>query len=208
MEFASEMVVKASLAKLKMSEVPVTLRPDGRSRPPHLRSFRDGWRHLRFLLMYCPKWLFLYPGLMLFLVGLVGFALLIFGPINLGSVVFDTNTLLISAILVVVGFQIILSYIFVRTFGVNAGLLPADKLTKRVIEGSPVEWGIAIGLLLLLCGLGLIVYGVIAWGNVGFGQLSYSASLRIVIPGVMFLALGTQITFAGFCLAILGIKHR
>lgn len=206
MEFASEMVVRATLADYKVSQVPVTLSPDKRSRKPHLRSFRDGWRHLRFLLLYSPRWLFLYPGFVLFLTGLFGFLALLPGPLTLGSVTFDTNTLLLSSLAIITGFQVIIMYVFAKAYAASAGLLPPDPKIKRLLSGKPAEWGIGIGILLILAGFGLFVYALLVWQATGFGRLSYPDSLRIIIPGITAVGLGVQASFTGFILAMLGIK--
>jgi glycosyltransferase involved in cell wall biosynthesis len=208
MEFASEMVVKATLANCKVSQIPVTLSPDKRSRKPHLRSWRDGWRHLRFLLLYSPRWLFLYPGIFLFLVGLLGFTALLPGPLKLGTVTFDTNTLLLSSLAIIVGFQVINLYIFAKAYAASVGLLPPDPKIKKLLDGKPAEWGILIGMLFILGGIGLIVYALLTWQSTGFGQLSYPDSLRIIIPGVTAIGVGVQFSFGGFILAVLGIKFK
>jgi glycosyltransferase involved in cell wall biosynthesis len=209
MEFASEMVVRATLAGLKVSQVPVTLRPDGRSRPPHLRSWRDGWRHLRFLLLYSPNWLFLIPGVSLALFGLIGFLALTWSPLQIGQVIFDTNTLLVCSMSLLLGVQVLSSYAFIKAYAISAGLLPPDRRITKLLENTKtVEYGLLIGLFFIITGLALLVYAVFFWGKTGFGELSYSSSLRVVIPGVTLLGLGMQTIFTGFGLAILGIKHR
>src|SRR3989344_2597563 len=208
MEFASEMVVKSVVARLKFAQVPITLRPDGRSRPPHLRSWSDGWRHLRFMLLYSPKWLFFIPGTILFLGGLIGFIALMFGPIRIGNVSFDTNTLLVCATALLIGFQAIFFAVYTKTFAVLTGLLRPDPRITRLLKAQPVEWGVGIGLMLLVFGLGYLVFAVIRWKDVGFGNLSYSDSLRIVIPGVTAMALGAQSIFSGFALAVLGLARN
>lgn len=208
MEFASEMVVRSTLADYRISQVPVTLSPDKRSRKPHLRSWRDGWRHLRFLLLFSPRWLFFYPGVFLALVGLLGFLMLLPGPLTLGSVTFDTNSLLLSSLSIVVGFQVISMYIFARAYATSAGLLPPDPKIKKLLTGRPAEWGILIGLAFILIGFGYLVYALLVWQSTNFGNLSYPNSLRIVIPGVTAIGLGVQFSFSGFILAIIGIKVK
>jgi glycosyltransferase involved in cell wall biosynthesis len=209
MEFASEMVVRATLGGLRVSQVPVTLRPDGRSRPPHLRSWRDGWRHLRFLLLYSPNWLFLVPGVSLALFGLIGFLVLTWSPLQIGQIIFDTNTLLVCSMSLLLGVQVLSSYAFIKAYAISAGLLPPDpRITKLLENTKTVEYGLVVGLLFMIVGLALLVYAVFFWGKTGFGDLSYSSSLRVVIPGVTLLGLGMQTIFTGFGLAILGIKHR
>jgi hypothetical protein len=208
MEFASEMPVKASLADLSVKQIPITLRPDRRSQAPHLRSWRDGWRHLRFMLLYSPKWLFFIPGTMLFSVGLFGFIALLFGPVEIGYVTFDTNTLLICAAMLLVGFQALFFAVFTKAFAVHFGILPSDKRITFILNSNTVEIGIVGGLLLSLLGLGYLVAAVIYWQGVSFGDLPYAESLRIVIPAVTALALGMQSVFGGFLLAILNLPRR
>jgi glycosyltransferase involved in cell wall biosynthesis len=207
MEFASEMVVKSTVAGLKITQVPITLRPDRRNRAPHLRSWRDGWRHLRFMLLYSPKWLFFVPGLFLFTAGTFGFLVLMFGPVRIGAVTFDTNTLLICSATILIGFQILFFAIYTKTFAVQTGLLRPDPRITWLLNAQPVEWGVGIGLILALLGMGYLVYSVLQWQEVGFGKLSYSESLRIVIPGVTAVALGVQCIFSGFALAVLGLER-
>jgi glycosyltransferase involved in cell wall biosynthesis len=207
MEFASEMVVKSTVARLKIAQVPITLRPDGRTRAPHLRSWRDGWRHLRFMLLYSPKWLFFVPGLFLFTVGTFGFLVLMPGPVRIGAVTFDTNTLLICSAIILIGFQVVFFAIYTKTFAVQTGLLRPDSRITWLLNTQPVEWGVGIGLILALLGMGYLVYSVLQWQEAGFGNLPYSESLRIVIPGVTAVALGVQCIFSGFALAVLGLER-
>lgn len=208
MEFASEMLVKSSLAALTISQIPVTLRPDRRSRAPHLRSWRDGWRHLRFMLLFSPKWLFFMPGLFLFSLGMIGSAVLLQGPVTFGAVTFDTNTLLVCAALVIVGMQILFFAIFTKAYAVKTGLLPPDKRISRIMKAQPVELGIAGGILLSVIGLAYLLSAVLFWRDVGFGDLPYSESLRIVIPSVTVIALGVQCIFFGFVLAIIDLPRK
>ena len=208
MEFASEMPVKASLANLPVQQIPITLRPDRRSGIPHLRSWRDGWRHLRFMLLFSPKWLFFVPGIMLFSIGLFGFIALLLGPLEVGGIRFDTNTLLICAAMLLVGFQALFFAIFTKAFAVRFGILPPDKRTTFILNSHTVEIGIAGGILLSLLGLGYLVAAVLYWQGRGFGDLPYAESLRIVIPAVTAIALGMQSIFGGFLLAILNLPRR
>ena len=210
MEFASEMVVKATLAGLKIDQVPVTLRPDRRNRPSHLRSWRDGWRHLRFMLLFTPKWLFLVPGGLLTAVGTLGFAPLMAGPVTVGGVTFDTNTLLVCSVAIITGVQTIFFGLFTKLFAVHQGLLPPNDRIMGLLKGHPVEWGIGLGLFALLVGLGYLTGAILLWQKVGFGELSYPDSLRIVIPAVTAIALGVQFVFSGFALAVLDLSrpHR
>lgn len=208
MEFASEMVVKATLRDLRISEVPTTLAPDGRSRPPHLRSWRDGWRHLRFMLLYSPRWLFLYPGLLLMAVGLLAGVWLLSGPQTVGDVRLDVHTLLYASLAIVVGFQSALFAAFTKVFAITEGLLPEDQRLSKIFRYATLEVGLVIGALLVLGGLGATVYAVSAWGERSFGDLNPVETLRIVIPAVTLLTLGCQIILSSFFLSILGLKRR
>ncbi|MCB1706210.1 MAG: glycosyltransferase [Halioglobus sp.] len=198
MEFASEMCVKAAVAGLKIDQVPITLRPDGRSRPPHLNSWRDGWRHLKFLLLFSPKWLFLYPGLFMFTVGLIGFCALAPGPVKIGAVNLDTNTMLLCATSMIIGFQTIFFALFTQAFSIHNGLRNPDPRIQKFLDGNPVEWGVVTGTLLFLAGIALFVFAFLKWQRVDFGPMSYADSLRIVIPGVTAMAIGVQTIFSGF----------
>ncbi len=206
MEFASEMVVKASLNNLKIAQVPITLRPDGRSSPPHLRSWRDGWRHLRFMLLYSPKWLFLIPGLVLTLVSTVCFVVLLPGPLKIGGITFDVNTLLVTGIMILVGYQFVALGIFIKSYAYVSGMLPSAGKWIKLVTGRVVEWGIVLGLVFMLAGIVWLTLALFQWKNTGFGPLSYQDSLRMVIPAVICLGLGVQTIFYGFALAVLGIK--
>lgn len=208
MEFASEMVVKATLAGLRMAEVPVTLRPDGRSRRPHLRSWRDGWRHLRFMLLFSPRWLFLVPGLTLALLSLAAFLRLWAGPLTVAGVTFDTNTLVVASAGLVAGVQAVLFGVLAKAFAVQEGLVPPNRALARLRRLHPVELGVAAGAVLVLAGLGYLLVAVSRWGAVGFGDLSYPDSLRTVVPAVTAAALGVQLAFAGFALAVLDLGRE
>ncbi len=207
MEFASEMVVKASLKNLRITQVPITLRKDGRSGPPHLRSWRDGWRHLRFMLLYSPLWLFIFPGCFLTVFGLIGFIILISAPVKVGFITFDLNSLLVVSTAMVVGFQVLGLGIFIKAYAVNSGLLPGKNFWLQVVKGRPVEWGICIGLLFALAGAGVLFQEVLTWKSVGFGALSYQSSLRAVITAVTGIGLGIQTMVYGFALAIIGLER-
>lgn len=206
MEFASEMVIKAGLQGLSIAQIPITLRRDGRSTPPHLRSFRDGWRHLRFMLLYSPKWLFIYPGLILFLLGLAGTLILLPKPLTVGKITFDLNSLMVTSSFILVGFQILCFGIFTKAYAVNTGLLPGREYWHQLINGKSVERGTIIGFLIMLLGLGLLGYAIIGWKSTHFGHLSYQDSLRKIIPAVTCISLGIQTVFSGFALAILGLE--
>jgi len=208
MEFASEMVIKATITGLRITQIPITLYKDGRSRPPHLRSWRDGWRHLRFMLMYSPRWLFLVPGSVLFVTGLIFFILLEIGPIKIGHVVFDINTHLIFAMAMLLGFQLITFSIYTKAFAISEGLLPDDPVFKRVCNFITLEVGVLIGLCCSLLGFGLIAFAVLRWWKMGFGALASPESLRITIPGITIAVLGVQTIFSSFFLSILSLNRK
>ncbi len=208
MEFASEMVVKATLGGLRMSEVPITLSPDGRSRAPHLRSWRDGWRHLRFLLFFSPRWLFLYPGALLMLVGITGGSWIMMGPRTVGGVTFDVNTLMYAAAAIFVGFQSILFAVFSKIYAINEGLLPEDPRLTRLFRYVTLEVGLAVGAILTLVGFGASIWAVTDWGQRSFGELDPQRSLRVIIPAVLSLMLGFQIVLSSFFLSVLGLGRR
>ena len=205
MEFASEMVVKASLKGMRMSEVPVVLHPDGRSRRPHLRTWRDGWRHLRFMLLFSPRWLFLYPGLALLVVGAVLSALLIAGPLHMFGVRLDIHTLLVAGFLCLLGYQLVLFAVFTKIFAVREGFHPPHPLLLRLFDYITLEVGLGVGAVMALAGAIGLIAAVISWQAVGFGNLDPSLTMREVIPAVVLLALGTQTVFASFFLSILSI---
>lgn len=208
MEFASEMIVRATLAGLRIAEVPTTLSPSLRTRPPHLRTWRDGWRHLRFLLLYSPRWLFLYPGASLMLVGLVVSLWLMPGPRYIGSVGFDVHTLLFASAGIIVGFQAVAFALFTKVFAISEGLLPQDPRLAKAFRYITLETGLAVGFLLVLVGLGGSVYAFIRWSVRSFGPLDTSLTLRTVIPSLTALILGIQIVLASFFLSVLGMRRR
>ena len=208
MEFASEMVVKATLQRMRIAEVPTTLSRDGRSRPPHLRSWRDGWRHLRFLLLYSPRWLFLYPGTVLMIVGLLVALSLLPGPRTVGSITFDVHTLLYAAMAVIIGFQTIVFAMFTKVFAISEGLLPDDPRLDKAMEIISLEIGLIVGLLLVVLGLAGSIYAVAFWDQRSFGTLDPTRTLRLVIPAVTSLMLGCQILLSSFFLSILGLRRR
>jgi glycosyltransferase involved in cell wall biosynthesis len=208
MEFASEMVVKASLLGLRIAEVPTTLSPDGRSRPPHLRSWRDGWRHLRFMLLYSPRWLFFYPGLILMSVGFFVGVWLLPGPRRVGAVTFDVHTLLYAALAVLIGFQAVLFAVFTKIFAITEGFLPEDPGLNRWFRFITLEVGLAIGASLVLIGLGYSFYAIRVWGERSFGPLEPTRTLRMIIPAMLSLALGCQIMLSSFFLSVLGLGRH
>lgn len=208
MEFATEMVVKATLLKLKIDEVPTTLSPDGRGRPPHLRTWRDGWRTLRFFLLYSPRWLFLYPGLALMITGIILGLWLLPSPRTLGTVTFDVHTMLYCAAMVLLGFQAITFAVFTKLFAITEGLLPPDPALDRLFRYINLEVGLGIGGLLVLAGLASSVIAVRTWGLQHFGPLDYARTMRIVIPAALLLILGVQTIFSSFFLSVLGLRRR
>jgi len=203
MEFASEMIVKATLLKMRIAEVPTTLSPDGRSRPPHLRPWRDGWRHLRFMLLYSPRWLFLYPGLLLMLAGLLTGAWLVPQPRKVGNITLDIHTLFYSAIAVLVGFQTIVFAVFGKTFAITEGLLPRDRKMDKVLRHFHLEVWLLVGALLLAAGLGGAAYSVMAWQRYTFGPLVPARVMRVVIPSGLSMTLGCQIMLSSFFMSLL-----
>ena len=209
MEFASEMVIKATLQGLRIGEVPITLYKDGRSRPPHLRSWRDGWRHLRFMLLYSPTWLFLVPGVLLLMVGVAFSARLQMGPWKVGPFGFDTNTMLVCSMLQVVGLQIFFFGIFTRVFAISEGLLPktASPL-DHLYKWFSLERGVLLGLLIFLVGLAKLIMAVLYWKTAHFGAISYPESLRQVIPAVTLIMIGVQVIFSSFFLSILNLPRK
>ena len=208
MEFASEMVVRATLLKMRIAEVPTTLRPDGRSRAPHLRTWRDGWRHLRFLLWYSPRWLFLYPGVIAMGVGLLATLWLLAGPRHVHGVVFDIHTLMFAAMMVLVGFQAIDFAVFAKIFGVTQGLLPQDNRLDKLFRYVTLETGLIAGGLFLLLGLGGTAFAIGQWALTHFGPLDPVRFTRLVMPSLLSLTLGLQIILSSFFLSLLGLAKR
>jgi glycosyltransferase involved in cell wall biosynthesis len=208
MEFANEMIIKASLQKSRISEIPITLHVDGRrSHPPHLRTFRDGWRTLRFYLLYSPRWLFVYPGSALLLLALLGYAVALPG-LQIGGVRFDVSTLLFATLAALVGYQAVVFAVSAQAFGISEGLLPKDRFIARLLEVSKLERGLVLGVALAGAGAVLLGAAVYQWWSVGFGDLVYPRVLRLVIPGTLFTALGVQTVLASFFLALLGIHRK
>lgn len=208
MEFAPEMIIKASLFGAKIAEVPITLHPDGRkSHAPHLRTFRDGWRTLRFFLMYSPRWLFLLPGLLLILLGLIGYAVAMPG-MTFNGVTFDAHTLLFASLAILCGYQSILFGIFTKTFATSEGLLPEDERLTRFFEFINLERGLMIAAAALLLGFGLLGSAVNQWRLTDFGNLDYAQTMRLVVPGMTLTALGFQTILSSFFVSILGLNRR
>lgn len=208
MEFATEMIIKSSLFDTDIAEVPTTLHPDGRkAHAPHLRTIRDGWRTLRFFLMYSPRWLFLVPGLVLMLLGVLGYALAIPGVQVLGATL-DAHTLLVASLFVLSGFQLVQFAAFAKTFAVSEGLVPFDKRLERFSKSFSLERCLVAGSVAFLAGTGLLVGATSRWQAVSFGALDYASTMRWVIPGVTLAALGFQTIFASFFISILRMARR
>lgn len=206
MEFASEMVVKSTLEGLRVSEVPTTLSPDGRSRPPHLRSWRDGWRHLRFLLIFSPRWLFLIPGISAFLVGSIGVLALSFGPIRVGAVGFTSTTQIYLAALTVVGYQAVLFAILTKLYAQRRGFsIPRGRSFERLAQRISLESGAIVGLLLFLIGLGIALAQVIVWGSQGFGRLDPEETVRVAVLSSLVMMLGAQTIMGGLFVGVLSV---
>jgi glycosyltransferase involved in cell wall biosynthesis len=206
MEFASEMVVKATIHCLNIAEVPTTLSPDGRSRPPHLRSWRDGWRHLRFLLLFSPRWLFLYPGLGLLCSGIIAMGWLLPAPRIVFGVTFGIHTLFYASLAVIVGFHSALFYVFARLYGMREGLAPPDERFLHMTRTLTLEAGLVVGLLLLLLGLVLAMLAVSTWTQTAFGDLSPEHTMRLVIPSGTCILLAFQTAYGAFFLSVLEIR--
>jgi len=209
MEFASEMVIAASLLRLKIAEIPVILYKDGRSRPPHLRSWHDGWRHLRFMLMYCPRWLFLYPGALLWFFGSIAFiSLWIKGSIVIGGVGFESNSMLVAGMALLIGFQFVSFYIFTKVFAVMEGFLPRDRIVERFTTIISLELSVIFGTIFLIVGIFLLGRAVLIWQQTGFGALYKGITLNQIIPAITFLLFGVQVILTRFFLSILGLHRK
>jgi glycosyltransferase involved in cell wall biosynthesis len=206
MEFASEMVVKATIHKLRVAEVPTTLSPDGRSRPPHLRSWRDGWRHLRFLLLFSPRWLFLYPGFAMFMAGVLAMLWLLPAPRTVFGVTFDIHTLVYAAVAVVVGFQSVLFWVFAKIYGMREGIVPWDPGFQSILRLVSLENGLVVGGLLVFLGISLAVYALGSWDAGGFGALRPTDTMRLVIPSATAILLGMHMAYGAFFISVLEIQ--
>jgi len=208
MEFALEMVVKATLCKLRIAEVPIVLHPAGRTRAPHLRSWRDGWRSLRFLLLYSPRWLFLYPGLFLMLIGTTISTWLLIGPQAIEGIIFDVHTLVYSALAVVVGYQSVIFAFFTKLFAITEGLLPPDRRLTKLFKYVTLESGLIAGAAMVIAGIAASVYAVGIWKARSFGSLDPFQTLRIVLPASTLIMLGSQTILSSFFLSVLGLRRR
>ena len=208
MEYASEMVVKATLNHLKIAEVPTTLKKDGRSHAPHLRSWSDGWRHLKFLLMHSPNWLFMYPGLILFFLGLALTVVLSLGNIQIGSVGLGVHTLMYAAAAMMVGFNLVMFSLFVRSYASVTGFIPTEGKLDRWLEETSTEKGVLLGIFLFLAGIAVTIVAFCIWGNTGFGGLSPESMMRITIPAMLLIVVGIEVVFGSFFIGILHIRHK
>jgi glycosyltransferase involved in cell wall biosynthesis len=206
MEFASEMVIKSTFKQLKIAEVPVTLRPDGRSRPPHLKPWRDGWRHLRFMLLFSPRWLFFAPGIFLSLTGIILGGALSVQNIVIGGIILNVGTLMMACMVVIVGFQLVAFAFFTKVFAIAEGLLPDDPKFSRVFKFFNLEKGILLGLFVLLAGIFLSLRAVWIWRLHNYGVLDYEQNLRRLIPAGTLIVLGVQTVFSSFFMSALGLK--
>src|SRR5580693_7836539 len=208
MEFASELVVKAALYGQHVTEVPTTLAKDGRSRPPHLHTWRDGWRHLRFLLLFSPRWLFFLPGLVLLIAGLAIGAVVVPHPFKVGSVTFDVDTLVAASAMVVIGFQAVLFWLFTQVYAGSEGFLPEEPKVQRLLGKLSLERGLLLGAAVGLAGLIGLIFSLLYWDGYSFGHLNYEHELRLMVPSVTALVLSCQLILGTFFLSILGIKQN
>jgi len=208
MEFASEMVIKATLFNLRVTEIPTVLRRAGRSRPPHLRPWRDGWRHLRFMLLFSPRWLFLQPGILLMAIGAICTAVLAGGPVRVGAVTLDVHTMLFAAIAVLIGFQSVAFAVLTKVVAIQSGVLPNDEKFDRWMARMNLERGLLAGGAMTAAGLALSIVAVKVWGSQSFGNLSQGELLRLVIPGGALLTLGCQTVLVSFFLSILRLPLK
>jgi hypothetical protein len=208
MEFATEMIIKASLNEAKMSEVPITLHPDGRvAHRPHLKTFRDGWRTLRFFLLFSPRWLFFVPGLFLISIGLIGYAIALPG-LTINGFTFDAHTLLFASLWLLCGYQAVVFAIFTKTFAINEGLMPMTPRVQRFFKIVTLERGLIASAFVLFVGLALLAVAVNQWRLAGFGRLDYSETMRIVIPGATLTMIAVQTIFSSFFISLLGLQRR
>ncbi len=208
MEYASEMVVKATMYGLKIAEVPTTLSPDGRSRAPHLRSFSDGWRHLKFLLLHSPDWLFLYPGMVFCILGLMITVSLMFGPVTLGGVTFDIHTMLYGSAMIMIGTNMIFFSLFTRIYAIRTRFIPTKENVATKLAGITTEKGAITGLILTLAGIIMTVLAFMVWKHTAFGDLNPQEMMRMTIPALTLMVVGIEMIFASFFIGILNIKHQ
>jgi len=207
MEFATEMIIKASRFGLKIGEVPITLHPDGRrSHAPHLKTFRDGWRTLRFFLMCSPRWLFLWPGAASFVLGLIGYCLAWPG-VEVGRATLGAHTLLVASLALLIGQQAILFAMFAKMFSLNEGLLPPDPRVNQFFRFFTLEKGLILGTVAALVGGALLLFAFVQWHQASFGRLDYGETMRLVIPAVTLIALGIQTILGSFMISLMAIRR-
>jgi glycosyltransferase involved in cell wall biosynthesis len=206
MELASELVIKSTLKGLRISEVPIILHPDGRTRAPHLRSWRDGWRHLRFMLLFSPRWLFLIPGVVLTALGMGALSLLALGQMIFGKVVLDVGTMMGASMFLMIGMQLLFFAVFTRVFAEGEGLLPTNQKLQRILDAFTLEWGVFLGITMCLLGFCIFGFAFWDWQKIGFQSLDYSLNLRRIIPASTLIVLGVQLVFGSFFLGVLGMK--
>ena len=208
MEFATEMIIKAGVRQARVAEVPITLHRDGRvAHAPHLKTFRDGWRTLRFFLLYSPRWLFMAPGILLAGLGLIGYALALPGTRAFG-VHFDAHTLLFASLFLICGYQSILFAAFAKTFAIGEGLIPLSDVMRRLYKRITLVHGLAVGATAMIVGSALLLRAILQWRSVGYGNLDYAVTMRWVVPGVTLVALGFQTVLSSFFLSLLGMRRR
>jgi len=208
MEFISENMIKSCLAGARIAEVTITLRPDGRkAHPPHLKTFRDGWRNLRFYLMFCPRWLFLMPGVLLIALGLIGYGIAL-PRLRISGITFDVHTLLFASLAVIWGYQSVIFAVMTKVFAIAEGMLPWDRRMTRLFEVVNLERGLLAGTVVMVMGLSLLVVAITNWYHAHFGDLNYPDTLRLVIPGVTLATIGFQTILSSFFISILGMKRR
>ncbi|HEV8605036.1 MAG TPA: glycosyltransferase family 2 protein [Tepidisphaeraceae bacterium] len=208
MEFATEMIIKSSLYQAKIAEVPISLHPDGRkAHAPHLKTFRDGWRTLRFFLMYSPRWLFLRPGLLLIFLGIIGYCLALPG-VTIHKMTLDAHSLLFASLAILCGYQSVLFAVFTKAFAISEGLMPPDSRMNKLFELVNLERGLIFGVVTLIAGIALLAAAVNQWRMAHFGHLDYSHTMRWVIPGATLTAVGFQTILASFFVSILGMRRK
>jgi hypothetical protein len=208
MEFATEMIIKSSIYRENITEVPITLHPDGRkAHAPHLKTFRDGWRTMRFYLMYSPRWLFFFPGFLLMLLGMIGYVLAV-PAVSIHGITFDAHTLLVATLLLLMGAQAVWFAVAAKVFAVSEGLLPAGAKFERFFAVATLERGLILGASSFFIGIGLLLFAIARWAQVKWGHLDYATTMRIVIPGFALAALGFQAVLSSFFVSILGMKRK
>lgn len=208
MEYAIEMVTKASMLNIEVSEIPIVLHKDGRLRPSHLRTWRDGWRTLRFMLLFAPKWLFSLPGLVLFILGALFFLLSVGQSVKIAGITFDLHTLLVSSVSMIVGVQVILFGLFAEIFVSRFRLIPTIKNRNILFKRLNVEYGLIAGTVLIIVGFIILLETIYNWSQGGFGILEYSTTMRVVIPSVFLIQLGMQLIFNSFFLGVLMLPRK